>query len=293
VRVTNRRGRSKRELIVTLAYIPYDPDEPPPSKRLREVIDYCIRNKLQLIIGCDANAHHIIWGSMDINPQGECLMEYLVSTYLSILNKGNKPTFVTRNTKEVIDLTLGTDKIGDLVIIWHVSDEISLSDHRYIVFQVGDLEVTRLTYRIPKKTNLESYREDPKVNLGVVPRVVHSVRDVELAVDLLQQALLLSYHQNCPARVALSPKTVPWWKKELSRLKASTRRLFNQAKRTGDWESYKTAFTCYNKEIRKAKQSSWRDYCRGIENVPDRARLMRIMASQSANRVESIKLLDG
>jgi hypothetical protein len=69
----------------------------------------------------------------------------------------------------------------------------------------------------------------------------------------------------------------------LSHLKASTRWLFNQAKRPGDWESYKTALTCYNKEIRKAKQSSWRDYCGGIEDVRDRARLMRIMASQSAN----------
>ena len=110
---------------------------------------------------------------------------------------------------------------------------------------------------------------------------------------MLQQAILSSYHQNCPARVALSPRMVPWWNKELSRLKASTRWLFNQAKRTGDWESYKTALICYNKKITKAKQSSWRDYCRGIKGVPDRARLMRIMASQSANRVESIKLLDG
>jgi hypothetical protein len=161
-------------------------------------------------------------------------MEYLVSTNLNILNKGNKPTFVISNRKEVIDLTLRTDKTGDLVTNWHVSDEISLSDHRYIVFQVGDLEVIRLTYRNPKTTNWESYREDIKLNLGVVPRVIHSVRDVELAVDMLQQANLSSYHQTCPAKVALSPRTVSWWNKEFSRLNASTRRLFNQAKRTGD-----------------------------------------------------------
>ena len=84
-------------------------------------------------------------------------MEYLVSTNLNILNKGNKPTFVIGDRKEVIDLTLGTDKIGDLVTNWHVSDEISMSDHRYVVFQVGDLEVTRLTYRNPTRTNWESY----------------------------------------------------------------------------------------------------------------------------------------
>jgi hypothetical protein len=72
------------------------------------------------------------------------------------------------NRKEVIDLTLGTDQVGDLVSIWHVSDEISLSDHRYIVFQVGDLEVTRLTYCSPKRTNWESYQKDLKANLGAI-----------------------------------------------------------------------------------------------------------------------------
>jgi hypothetical protein len=79
----------------------------------------------------------------------------------------------------------------------------------------------------------------------------------------------------------------------LSRLKASTRRLFNKAKKTGDWESYKMALTKYHKAMRKAKLSSWRAYCWGIENVPDRACLMRIMANQSANKVGSIKLPNG
>lgn len=38
------------------------------------------------------------------------------------------------------------------------------------------------------------------------------------------------------------------------------------------------------------KWSSWRDL--GIEDVPDGARLMRIMANQSANRVGSVRLPD-
>ena len=81
----------------------------------------------------------------------------MVSTYLNILNKGNEPTFVITNRKEVTDLTLRTDKKGDPVINWHVPDEISLSDHRYLTFQVGDLEVTRLTYCNSKTANWESY----------------------------------------------------------------------------------------------------------------------------------------
>jgi hypothetical protein len=141
----------------------------------------------------------------------------------------------------------------DLVSDWHVSDETSLSDHRYILVPVSDIEISKSTYRNPKRTNSDSYREDLKVNLGAVPRVVHSVRDVELAVDLVQHAILSSYHKNCPARMALSPRRVPWWNKELSHLKAFTRRLFKKAKKTGDWQPYRMALTRYHKAIRKAK----------------------------------------
>jgi len=77
----------------------------------------------------------------------------ILSTNLNILNKGNEPTVIINNRKEVTELTLVTDKTADLVSNWHVSDEISLSDHRCKVFQVGDLEGTKPTYRNPKTTN--------------------------------------------------------------------------------------------------------------------------------------------
>jgi len=62
-------------------------------------------------------------------------------------------------------LTLWTDKKGDPTINWHVPDEISLSDQR---FQVGDLEVTRLTYCNSKTANWESYCEDLKADLSIM-----------------------------------------------------------------------------------------------------------------------------
>jgi len=51
---------------------------------------------------------------MGINPQGECLMEYL-GVQNSVFLRGNKPTFAICNRKEVIDLRVETDKMGDLV----------------------------------------------------------------------------------------------------------------------------------------------------------------------------------
>jgi len=59
-----------------------------------------------------------------------------------------------------------------------------------IVFEVGDLEVTRLTLCKPKRTNWESDLEDQKCESRAVPKGIHSVRVVQLAVDTLQNVIL-------------------------------------------------------------------------------------------------------
>jgi hypothetical protein len=82
------------------------------TKEMRDIIDYCQSRKKQLIIGwC-----HILWGSTSTNLRGESLLEFLVSSNLNILNHGNEPIFVVCNRKEVIDFSIGTNKIRKLVI---------------------------------------------------------------------------------------------------------------------------------------------------------------------------------
>jgi hypothetical protein len=70
VRITYIYSGGCKELIVVTAYLPYDSDEPPPTKEARDIIDYCHSRKKQFIIGCDINAHHILWGSTGSNPRG-------------------------------------------------------------------------------------------------------------------------------------------------------------------------------------------------------------------------------
>jgi hypothetical protein len=200
---------------------------------------------------------------------------------------------VVSNRKDVIDITLGTNEIANLVSNWHVSDETSLSDHRYICFQIGNISINQVTYRNPRRTNWESYKDDLKGNLETLPRNMRTIKDIDRSVDQLQWAIMSSYYRNCPAKTTRPPVTAPWWNKQLSGLRVITRKLFNIAKRTGQWDTYKEALTCYNKEIRKAKRFSWRRYCREINDVPGGARLMRVMAKQATNRVSTVKLPNG
>jgi hypothetical protein len=61
VRKTNTTGENTREHLVTLAYLPYDSDEPSLSNGVEEVTDYYSTNKLQLI-GCDLPMHTTLYG---------------------------------------------------------------------------------------------------------------------------------------------------------------------------------------------------------------------------------------
>jgi hypothetical protein len=132
VRMAYKCGGGCEELIIASSYLPHDSDEPLPTEERRNITGYCHSWKNHLIIGCDTNAHHILWGNTGNNPRGESFMEYLATLKLNI-NQGNKPTFVVHNRREVIDLTLGTDKIGNLVANWCISDEPSLLDHTCIL----------------------------------------------------------------------------------------------------------------------------------------------------------------
>ena len=91
----------------------------------------------------------------------------------------------------------------------HTSDETSLSEKKYVLFHAGDLEINRVINGNPKKSNWESYQEDPKVNLGVIPGVVHSERDVEFVDDLVQHAFLYSCHQSFPPSATVLPRRFP------------------------------------------------------------------------------------
>ena len=103
VKITISVGGVNRDVVMGSVYLPYDAQEPPPSKELVNLVQFCATQKLLLIVGCDANSHHTCWGSSDTNSRGNALLVYLVTTELDILNAGVKPTFVTAGRQEVID----------------------------------------------------------------------------------------------------------------------------------------------------------------------------------------------
>ena len=142
-------------MVVCSAYLPFEPEDPPPTREFEELVRYCEEKKLYLIIECDSNCHYKDWGSTNCNDRGEALLEFLNSTNLEILNQGNDSTFCNSRILEVIDITLGSVGLMESIKGWEVSSESSLSDHRYMMFNLEGSVPERL-FRETRGTNLSS-----------------------------------------------------------------------------------------------------------------------------------------
>lgn len=88
------------DLLIGSCYMP-DMATLPYTELLTEAVEFSRENGVPMLLGCDANSHHIVWGSTNINPRGTLLLQFIVDRNLGILNRGNVPTFVTKNREEV------------------------------------------------------------------------------------------------------------------------------------------------------------------------------------------------
>ncbi|XP_036328686.1 uncharacterized protein LOC118741007 [Rhagoletis pomonella] len=131
VQTTLKVDGRELEVVLAAAYFPGDNANVPPLE-VQQLLESCRRKRLPVILGCDANAHNMEWGSSDTNRRGECLLEYIISADLSIHNVGNEPTFITRVREEVLDITISNRLASPLIGQWKVSSEPSLSDHRIV-----------------------------------------------------------------------------------------------------------------------------------------------------------------
>ena len=96
------------DLIVSSVYLPYDRSELLPTRELELLVEYVMVKRQHLLIGCESNAQHVIWGSRNTIARGESLLDFILVNNLAILNVGNRPTFINIFRQEVLDITLST-----------------------------------------------------------------------------------------------------------------------------------------------------------------------------------------
>lgn len=268
-------------LLLSSAYMPYEEDGPPPEA-VRTLAVFAKSRGRHLVIGCDANGHHIQWGCRNNNNRGESIFEFLLSTNLIICNKGNAPTFQNRVREEILDLTLASDSVFNLVEDWRVSTTCSFSDHNRILFTLN-LRIDRpKPFRNPQKVNWEKFSNLVARKLAPPSATASpSVTNIEKSVDDLVSVLKESFDNSCPISRPRRKTSAVWWTPELRQLRVKTRKLFNRAKiskRIEDWDNYKASFNEYKYSIRTAKLRSWQTFCESIEVENEAARLRKVLS---------------
>ena len=99
---------------------------------LSKLVSHSSRNHKPLIICMDSNSHSTLWG-LETNNRGEILEEFILTNDLNLENIGKVPTFIGRDCETRIDITLTKNFV---INKWKVENDLTLSDHRAISFEI-------------------------------------------------------------------------------------------------------------------------------------------------------------
>jgi hypothetical protein len=71
--------------------------------------------------------------------------------------------------------------------------------------------------------------------------------DLETTARQFQDAIVLTYNENCTFTARRKNRNISWWNQDLAERRRKVRRLINAAKKSGNWTDYKRILTDYNK----------------------------------------------
>lgn len=276
----NRPPGEGPPILLAAVYLPYEQDTATPG--LARLLARAATE--EALIGCDANAHHTVWGSSNTNKRGESLLDLLSASRVVLLNRGNSPTFVIKNRSEVIDISLATPDTAALSTGWMVSDQPSGSDHRWLCWEIrgGNPDARRV--RNPRKARWVDFQAITSLGLRKLHTAVPALpRDIDRQVSVVTEVLVKSFHKVCPLKTVKAP-TNSWWTGELTKLREDLRKSFDTARHSdGDeslWTDYKEKLSWFKRETRRAKREAWRTHCDNIETTIEANRLRRSLSNR-------------
>ncbi|CAK1598798.1 unnamed protein product [Parnassius mnemosyne] len=166
----NLKGCTGARVIICSGYLPGE--NPGPAIELERVAKFARKHNAELVVGCDANAHHTAWGSTNINER------------------------VHQMSRRITD--------------WHASSENSISDHRHIKFVIRvSTTYETVAFRDPKATSWDIYSDSLRSNLETFPKSIKTIEGLELAVETVTVGIREAFEDSCPVKNKTSTRKVP------------------------------------------------------------------------------------
>lgn len=286
---------SERQIIISSAYMPSEIDILPPSPELINLCNFCKTKNLPLLIGSDANSHHLVWGSTNTNPKGEALFDFIISSNLMVLNKGKEPTFINSIIQEVLDISLCSMHIAHLIKDWRVSNDILTSDHRCIKFHINTDKAERKVIRNPKNTDWTLFNQLLEENLTPINGPIRSKSELDKVTEVLVDELLRFYHQVCPFQSFKEGRSAAFFNTNIKKLRRNVRKAFNAAKSLDPAliNFRRKAQKVYSNALRRSKRISDQQLLNSTTSISGTAKLLKSLSKDPMCSIGSLKLPSG
>lgn len=230
----------------------------------------------RLLLHADSNARHEIWFDHLTSARGRELVNWITRNGLHLLNRPSPPTFMRDDGSGFswIDLTFVDFATREIVVDWHVDDELDLdSDHRVIQISLSSQCAERRSFstRCFSQTtrHLQELRLaviDAAPSVEIIPEVTPSAAIGKFGERLLQLCVNTLPHKRRPR----PKRSLLWWDDEVRSARAHKNRLISRLKNctSGDRfslnEQLKMARLQYRSLIIKKGPLHWRAFMRSV-----------------------------
>ncbi|XP_023310320.1 uncharacterized protein LOC108917090 [Anoplophora glabripennis] len=225
-----------------------------------------------IILG-DLNVKSPQWGSDVTDPRGEYLMEWLAATDMTTLNTGETPTFSRGNSVSFIDVTCATANIAKKINKWQVLEEESLSDHRFIYFEIEDQIHTKKGVEKEKPVyDWDCFRTTLEWRVKVA-NTLNAGSVAKECTQMLKETCGASQVHRSVKQKSLLPY---WWSSEIELQRAKcirSRRRLTRSNGDNDKngenvikEEYKKSKKKLKDLISRSKAKHWQSLCEELDN---------------------------
>ena len=263
---------------------------------LDDAVLYAINKGFRILIGSDSNAHSPLWGSDDSNQRGEVLEEACAAYGLECANVGTQFTHEGVGGNSIIDITLTNDT--QMVTNWHVSEEVTLSDHYCICYSIDGVRTdSEPLHRCTKNVDWLYVARQMKTIIPDVVPTEWSKASLDEAVTIFTTRLEEILDEVAPFKPK-KPKSSFWWTTECSDMRKKCMKAARIKRKNNSIENRKNfsiALRAYQKTIYAAKKKSWQDFINDVNSVSEMSRVNKILKSLKGPNAELglVKCLDG
>uniref|UniRef100_A0A1W7R9Y4 Polyprotein n=1 Tax=Hadrurus spadix TaxID=141984 RepID=A0A1W7R9Y4_9SCOR len=230
-----------------------------------------------LIMAGDSNTHSTLWFADDYSDdRSEAFTDLIMANDLYVVNEPeNLSTFETTHGESNIDITITNGSGCAKITNWQVLETDSISDHRYIRFDLNHDEIStprslHFDCNRAKWKKFEKYLQDnvPSPLLAVNRNLAESY--ITLFLNTINKAC----HDFIP-RKRTTRHAVPWWNPNLTRLRKETNRYRRNYQRchinpdrAEKRQRYLDKQGEYKQMLKETRIKSWKEFCSSCSGDP-------------------------